>query len=184
MPKRKEDDDKDYGESESITLRMDKNMLTELRKEAEHKMESVNTLANQVFRSYISWHKPATKAGSFYMPKPVIVKLLEDLSDDQIVKVAEYWITKHEKDTITMMTNEFNISSYFDSFRTWLDLSNFSYVYNIKDGVESYVIKFDMDRKFNFFMGKSLQFVLGLLEIKPVKFEITEYTVMFKFKRE
>ena len=45
---------------ESITLRIDKSILDELRNEAEQKMESLNTLSNQILKSHVVWHKPAT----------------------------------------------------------------------------------------------------------------------------
>jgi predicted HicB family RNase H-like nuclease len=43
--------------SESITLRIEKDVLNELRNEAEQKMESINILSNQISKSYVTWHK-------------------------------------------------------------------------------------------------------------------------------
>src|SRR3954453_7936304 len=171
--------------TESITLRIEKDVLGELRNEAEQKMESLNTLSNQVLKSYIQWHKPATKSGSFYIQKPVMVKLLEYLSDEQIAEVAELSVNSHIKDTVTMITGEFTSWSYLNSFRIWLDLSNFSYVCDKNDNdYERYVIKFDMGKKFNFYMGKFLQFVFELLKVKDVQIEITEYAIMFRIKKK
>ena len=45
----------------SITLSVEKAVLDELQQEAEQKMESVNTLVNQIIKSYLQWHKPAKK---------------------------------------------------------------------------------------------------------------------------
>lgn len=169
--------------TESITLRIEKDMLKQLRQESEQKMESINTLANQIFKSYVLWHKPAIKSGHFYVPKPVMAKLLQYLTDEQIAEVAQYWVKSHMKDTITMIAKEFTVSSYLNSFRIWLDISDFNYTYDKNGDVESYAIKFDMDRKFNLYMGKSIQFVFELLKLKDVEFEITDYAVMFKIKR-
>ena len=53
------------------------------------------------------------------------------------------------------------------------------------DGFESYVIRFDMGKKFNFSMGKYLQFlVVEGLQVKDTHFENSDYPVMFRFKRE
>ena len=42
-------------QTESLTLRIDKEILDKLRKESEQKTVSVNTLTNQIIKSYIKW---------------------------------------------------------------------------------------------------------------------------------
>ena len=51
MPKVKRDV-KENIQSESMTFRIEKPILDELRSEADQKMESVNTLVNQIIKSY------------------------------------------------------------------------------------------------------------------------------------
>ena len=41
--------------TESLTLRLDKEMLDDLRIESEKKMVSINTMVNQIIKSYIKW---------------------------------------------------------------------------------------------------------------------------------
>lgn len=62
-------DAKPKSESESITFRVERNVLDKLRAEAERKMESVNILGNQIFKEYVYWHSPAAEAGMMYMSK-------------------------------------------------------------------------------------------------------------------
>ncbi|MDW0280530.1 MAG: hypothetical protein QN715_09840, partial [Nitrososphaeraceae archaeon] len=40
-------------QTESLTLRIDKDLLDKLRKESEQKMVSINTLTNLIIKSYI-----------------------------------------------------------------------------------------------------------------------------------
>ena len=49
----------------SITLSVEKAVLDELQQEAKQKMESVNTLVNQIIKSYLQWHKPAKLSRNF-----------------------------------------------------------------------------------------------------------------------
>jgi len=49
-------DAKRKSESESITFRVERNVLDKLRAEAERKMESVNILGNHIFKEYVYWH--------------------------------------------------------------------------------------------------------------------------------
>ena len=176
---------KPHRKTESITLRVEKNILDELRDEAEHRMESLNTMANQVLKSYVTWHKPAAKAGNHYVPKTLLADIFETMTEEQIAQVAENWVKKYSKDVMVMINKGHNLESFLDGFRVWMDLSGFQYTQHQDSGFESYVIRFDMGKKFTFHMGKYLQFlVVEGLQVKDVHFEISDYTVMFRFKRE
>jgi hypothetical protein len=48
---------KEKVESESITFRIEKNILEELREDSEQKVKRINTLANRIFKSYVNWHR-------------------------------------------------------------------------------------------------------------------------------
>ncbi len=184
MPK-PNDSGKHPRKTESITLRVEKNVLDELRNEAEQKMESLNTMANQVLKSYITWHKPAAKAGNYYVPKTLLTDIFETLTEEQIEQITENWVKKYSKDVMVMINKEHNLESFLDGFRVWLDLSGFQYTHHHDSGFESYAIRFDMGKKFNLHMGKYLHFlVVEELQVKDVYLEITDYTVMFRFKRE
>ncbi len=171
--------------TESITLRVEKNILDELRNDAEQKMESLNTLANQVLKSYVTWHKPAAKAGNYYVPKTLLTDIFETMAEEQIAQITENWVKKYSKDVMLMINKGHNLDSFLDGFRIWLDLSGFQYTQHQDSGLESYVIRFDMGKKFNLHMGKYLQFlVVEELHVKDVHLEITDYTVMFRFRKE
>ena len=172
-------------ETESITLRIDKSVLDELRNESVQKMESINTLANQVLKSYVVFQRPATKAGSFYIPKPLITDVFEMLTEEQIIKVTESWVKSQSKDFMMMVNKEHKLASFLEGYRDWLDLSDFNYTHNHADnGFEHYVVRFNMGKKFNFHMGKSLKFLFEELQVKDFKIEITDNAVMFRFKKE
>ncbi|HYO05667.1 MAG TPA: hypothetical protein VER14_01620 [Phototrophicaceae bacterium] len=176
---------KPHRKTESITLRVEKNIMDELRNEAEQRMESLNTLANQVLKSYVTWHKPAAKAGNYNVPKTLLTDMFEALTEEQIARITENWVRKYSKDVILMINKEHNLESFLDGFRVWMDLSGFQYTHQ-QDGVfEAYVIRFDMGKKFNYHVGKYLQFlVVEELGAKDVHLEITDFTVMFRFRRE
>jgi hypothetical protein len=91
--------------SESITFRMAKPILDELRQEAEHKLKSINTLVNQIVKLYITWHKPAKQAGYGYFDKVLVSDIINLLSDEQIVKMAEQYCKNRLKD-IAFMLND------------------------------------------------------------------------------
>ncbi|MFZ1077783.1 MAG: hypothetical protein WAN47_10185 [Nitrosotalea sp.] len=78
----------------SVTFRIDSNELKQLKKEADHKEISLNTLAGQIFRQHIDWHSNAPKAGFVSVTKGLISGMLNKISDEEILKLAEYTAKK------------------------------------------------------------------------------------------
>lgn len=142
-------------------------------------------MANQVLKSYVTLHKPAAKAGNYNVPKTLLTDMFEALTEEQIARITENWVRKYSKDVILMINKEHNLESFLYGYRVWMDLSGFKYTHHQVSGFESYVIRFDMGKKFNYHVGRYLQFlVVEELRAKDVHLEITDYTVMFRFRRE
>jgi uncharacterized protein YaaW (UPF0174 family) len=83
---------KEKVESESITFRIEKNILEELREDSEQKVKRINTLANRIFKSYVNWHRLANNAGLVYISKAFLVEVMGSLTDEQIVKLAKNYV--------------------------------------------------------------------------------------------
>ena len=101
-------------ESESITLRFDRVILNDLRQESEQKMESLNTLINQIVKSYINWHNLAAKAGLTYFSKALVVRMVDSLTDEQIVKLAEDYAKYQANEEMHMLRLEYTLSSFIE----------------------------------------------------------------------
>jgi hypothetical protein len=75
--------------TESVSFRIQRSTLEDLREESKQKIESLNVLVNKIFRFYIDSHKPSLLAGNIYFPKPLLSKMIDVLSDEQIEEVAD-----------------------------------------------------------------------------------------------
>ena len=75
--------------TETIAFRLDDNIIAKLRKEAEHKDISLNTLVSHIFKQHIDGHSNAAKAGFLAVRKGLIVELLKLAPEDQLTKIAE-----------------------------------------------------------------------------------------------
>jgi RNA binding exosome subunit len=170
--------------SESITFRMAKPILDELRQEAEHKLKSINTLVNQIVKLYITWHKPAKQAGYGYFDKVLVSDIINLLSDEQIVKMAEQYCKNRLKDIAFMLNGENTFSSFMESFISWLEASSFNYKYSINnnnnDNSSTLVIQFDMGKNWSLFFKTYMQQVLEYYEIAYGQCEMTENTVVIR----
>src|SRR5690349_451125 len=92
--------------NESITLLLKKPLLDELKKEADEKMENVNTLVNQIIQSYQQWHKPAKKAGLGYLSKDLMARSMNLLTAEQVIKMTKEFCNHQLDDIIYMLRDE------------------------------------------------------------------------------
>lgn len=176
---------KDYSKgksdtSESITFRMGKPILDELRQEAEHKLKSINTLVNQIVKLYIIWHKPAKQAGFGYFDKVLVSDMINLLSDEQIVQLAEQYCNHRLKDIAFMLISENTFTSFIDGIISRLEASGFNYKYNVNGDYITLVIQFDMGRKWSLYFKSYMQKVLEYYKITDGQCEMTDNTVVIK----
>ncbi len=154
-----------FEKSESITFRMVKPVLDELRGEAEHKLKSVNTLVNQIIKTYASWHKTAKQAGIGYFDKVLVSDMINILSDEQIVQLAQQHCKRLINDIVYMLENQTSLPSSFDSTINWIEVSGFNYKYNANKEFKTLVIQFDMGRKWSLFFYTYIQLALEYYKI-------------------
>ncbi len=179
MPKVKKDV-KGNIKSESITFRIEKPILDELRSEADQKMESVNTLVNQIIKSYVKWHKPAKKAGLGYFSKVLLAKSMSHLTDEQVIQITEEFCNHHLKDIANMLRTSNTFSSFMSGLRSWLDSSGYNFRYDISNGMGIYVIQFDLGKNFSLYFKTQMQLVFRQFNLKNAEAEMTDNTVILK----
>jgi hypothetical protein len=72
--------------SESVTLRLDKDILDKLRKEAKDKQVSLNVLVGQIALQHLDWHAYASKAGFLAVTRGTVQKMLEKITEKDVVE--------------------------------------------------------------------------------------------------
>jgi hypothetical protein len=170
--------------SESITFRIGKPILDDLRQEAEHKLKSVNTLVNQIIKLYITWHKPAKQSGYGYFDNVLISNIINLLSDEQIVQMTEQYCKHRLKDMAYMLNSENSFLSYIEGTLSWLEASGFQYKYtnNNHGDYTTLVIQFDMGRNWSLFFKTYMHYVLEYYNITDSPCDLTDNSVIIKIK--
>lgn len=170
--------------SESITLRFDKKTLDELRDEAKQRLESINTLLNQVVKSYVKWHKPARNSGLIYVNKFLYKDLIEQISDESLKALTRNYAQNYFKDTIEMFNHIPSVEFYLEYLINWLQISGFNYRIDQEDpGYITIKIQLDMGLKFSKFMSYKITNILENLGNPKVNFEVTDHLVKVQIFR-
>lgn len=171
---------KKKSESESITFRIEKSIIDELRIEADQKLESVNTLVNQIIKSYIQWHKPAKKARLGYFSKVLVSKSMNYLTDEQVIDMTKDFCSHHLSDITHMLRSENTFITFMNEVCAWLDSSGYDFRIDSFNGMDTYVIQFDMGRKWSLYFKTLMQMAYIYYNIKNAVAEVTDNTVILK----
>jgi uncharacterized protein (DUF4415 family) len=166
--------------TESVTLRLDKDVLDRLRKESNDKQISFNTLSNQIFIQHLNWHAHATKAGFISIRKSLLINMLEKMPEQEVLRMAEDSARKESKNFILMLRNEYSVTSALDVLETWLKIVGYSYRHEVKGTEHSYIIQHDMGRKWSLYLSKLFGFIAEDFELPRVDFDESESILSFK----
>jgi uncharacterized protein (DUF4415 family) len=166
--------------TESVTLRLDKGIVEKLRKEAKDKNISLNSLMGQIAIRHLDWHAHAIKAGFITVRRNKIIKMLEKLSEKDIVEIAEYVSKRESKDFIMMLRNEYNITSALDVIETWIKIAGYSYRHDIRSSEHSYIIHHDMGRKWSLYLREQYRFIFEDFGLPRIDFDSSESMLSFR----
>jgi hypothetical protein len=171
------------GKSESVTFRINSEVLKNLRREAEQKDISINMLVNKLIKDHLNWHSNAAKAGFISVRRPFVSKVVKYLPEQEIISLAEYVAKTTNKDSILLMKNEYTIESALNFLDSWIKISEYPYRHeetNNGQNKHSYVIQHDMGMKVSTYLASLFQFLLDELgQNKMIEFDKTEHTLAF-----
>src|SRR5215831_2927339 len=152
--------------------------LEKLRREAEQKDVSANTLVNKLIKDHVSWHSTAAKAGFISLRRPFVSKVIKYLPEQEIISLAEYVAKTENKDSLLLMRKEYSMKSALDLLESWIKISEYPYRHDETsngNNKHSYVIQHDMGIKVSIYFATLLQFLFEELgQYERIEFDRTE----------
>jgi predicted HicB family RNase H-like nuclease len=171
--------------TESITFRLESEILDCLRREAKIKDVSVNTLVSQIVKQHANWHSIAPQAGFIPVRKPLIIKLLESQNDEQIKSLAQHVALYSNKDFILMLRRKYNIHSALDMIETWLRVSGYPYTRNLEDldyssKLYSFIVQHQMGRKWSLYLAEVYRNLFEEFGVRNGQFDMTDSALAYE----
>ena len=179
IPQKKRSQNSQPHRSESITLRLDRIILDKLRREAEQKDISVNTLVSHLIRRHIDWHSNGAKSGFVNVRRGLLIDLINRLPEKEISLIAKYIAKKETKDFVLLLRSEYNIESALDVIETWIKISGHPYRHEVSYNPHSYVIQHDMGMNWSLYMAEQYRFLFEEFGLKRVEFDVNDNTLDF-----
>ena len=167
--------------TESITLRVEKKVLSKLREEADRTLKSVNVLGNQVFKFYVNWHSVAVDAGFIYVDRKNFSRIIEKLTESEIDEVLDDFFEKEFAGRITMIAGGAELEQFLRAMEGWLLGSGFPYRHITNNEVETYVIQHNMGNKTGYYLKSYFKRALEFVKAKHVEAKSTPDAVWLVF---
>src|SRR5215472_14484068 len=161
----------------SVTFRFDSEILSKLRNEADQKRTSLNTLASQIFQSYVEYDMYASRAGMVSFPKSLLVRLMNRLSEQEVEQLSEYIAKSDFKEMTLLIKNQYNLSAFLDMIESWLRASGIGYRRDVIDSVQTFVIQHDMDKRWSMYFEKLTKYAFKHLNENEPIFNINDNSI-------
>lgn len=173
------------GKSISKTFRLADDMNSQLDEESRMKGVTVNTLVNQILKSHMEYHTFSSKAGMISMPKALMVRIMDRLTEQEVKELSCYIAQNDLQDTILLMFGEYNASSIIGFIEAWAKIGGFAVRHHVK-GIESgitkhsLVLQHDMGERWSLFFAELFKSAL-ITAADNVKFQSTNNSLIFEY---
>jgi len=169
--------------TESVTFRLNSNVLDKLSVRADSQKTSLNVLVNQILSSYVEWEMDAVKAGWVPTQRQVLIKLMDAIDDRTVLDIAEKTAEAIGKDVIMYMHGKYNLENLLANIRMRAQRSGF----NIKEFDDTrelqIVLQHDLGWKWSLFFKHYYQKILYELQQRTV-FDYTENSLVINLIKE
>ena len=167
--------------SKPASFRIDRGLMNSLQHEADLRQISLNTLANQIFKEYVEWYASAPKSGYLTVRKSLIVRMLNDMTEEEILDYAKS-TSKDSREINLLLTGEYTINSVLQVIEHKVRISGYRYRRETKDGVQSYIIQHDLGRKWSLYLGSLFKAEFEEVGQKGTEFELLDNILIFRIK--
>lgn len=165
--------------SGNVTLRFDGDVLEQLRKEANQKRVSLNTLASQIFKTYTEFSGAAAKAGMVSFPKNLLIRLMNRLSEDEVKQLSQEIAKNEMKDMLLMIKRQYSMEAFIDLIESWIRVCGFPFTHDQSGNTHNFIIQHDMGKRWSIYLVELFKFVFNDLGTKWTDFQTTDNMITF-----
>jgi len=146
--------------------------------------QNVESIVNQMLRSYVVWYNPSSQGGIIPFSKWLIVRIFNNLSDEQMDAIAQEHVEYDVKGQMYLSGRQYNMASILNFTCDWCKASGFHYRYDADKDHDRYVFRFDLGQNWPVFSAKLFRKIAKHLgEEKKVNIEVMSNTLIVKMLR-
>ncbi|WP_148681647.1 hypothetical protein [Candidatus Nitrososphaera gargensis] len=186
MPRDNNNDDSDIGrkaKTETVTFRLPSSLIDELRMDAELEGVSLNSYAAKIFSNHVQWERYERKVGLLPMTEAFLSEVLSQLTDQQIVNLAQKLEKQKFRNILAFMKNSNSVEDFVEVMRAWLTVSWMQQNLEVRSGRYHFKIQHSLGAKWSLYVKTLIselsQDILG----KKADISIVGDTISFVFAK-
>ena len=152
MPRGDDDSDAKRTKTETVTFRLPSSLIGELRMDAELEGVSLNNYVAKIFSNYIQWERYERKVGLLPMTEAFLREVLSQLTDEQIVNLAQRLEKQKFTNILAFMRNSHDVEDFVEVIRAWLTVSWMQQSIEVRDGKYHFKIQHSLGTKWSLYV--------------------------------
>ena len=135
----------------------------------------LNLLVNDLLKDTREWILPSREVGFVSLPKILLVKIMDHLSEKQFIEIANYIAKEEVKKMMFVFKDEHSVKAVVDVIESWAKGSNFEFhAEKIDDNIQKMLIKHDMGPKWSKYYQQLFSEIFKDLLTDQIGIEITD----------
>lgn len=152
MPRGDDDYDSKKTKTETVTFRLPSSLVDELRMDAELERVSLNNYVAKIFSNHIQWERYERKVGLLPMTEAFLREVLGQLTDEQIVNLAQRLEKQKFTNILAFMKNSHDVEDFVEVIRAWLTVSWMQQSIEVRDGKYHFKIQHSLGTKWSLYV--------------------------------
>jgi hypothetical protein len=152
VPRGDDDSDAKRTKTETVTFRLQSSLIDELRMDAELEGVSLNNYVAKIFSNHIQWERYERKVGLLPMTEAFLREVLSQLTDEQIVNLAQRLEKQKFTNILAFMKNSHDVEDFVEVMRAWLTVSWMQQNIEVRDGKYYFKIQHSLGTKWSLYV--------------------------------
>jgi hypothetical protein len=152
MRRGEDDSNSKKTKTETVTFRLPSSIIDELRMDAELDGVSLNSYVTKIFSNHIQWERYERKVGLLPMTEAFLSEVLGQLTDEQIVNLAQKLEKQKFKNILAFMKDSHDLEDFVEVMRTWLTVSWMQQNIEVRNGKYYFKIQHSLGPKWSLYV--------------------------------
>lgn len=178
-----DDDDNAKTEYETVTFRLNENVMNGIRTEAENRTNSVNNFANHILKRFTDWDKFESLAGMIHINRPVVIEIFNKKSSEEIVNLAKFTAKDAIYNTILFTHGKKDLNTFLLWIENEMNKHSFTVRHVMEESIHKYIIRHEMGYKFSLYYKTIIEEIFhDHLKEKNIEFTLSDEILLFVFE--
>ena len=167
--------------SQTITFRLDSELISEIKKDGEIERINVNSYISKILTSHLLWERYERKMGLLPMTKPFIKHALQNVNDEEIVHLAQEVEKDTFSDILNFMKGEYTVNDFVEILRSWLYVAWMQHHIDMNEKTCIFKINHDLGEKWSLYVKTLVTELFHDILQKKLEVKSTKNTVTLIF---